>query len=224
MAVNETFGTLPVVDVAPLVTPEPARLAKVARQIEAACRGPGFFYVTGHGVPPELPARLAAACAAFFELPLAAKMEIAMAHGGPAWRGYFPVGTELTSSQPDLKEGLYFGAELGAEDPRVRAGLPLHGRNLFPPQVPGLRTAVLAYIDALTGLGQAVLRGVALSLGLDAEIPPLPGRAAVTEDGQQRWDGQNLHAFTGTYGDYLLNKVSKVFPELRREVLADEAP
>jgi hypothetical protein len=42
-----------------------------------------------------------------------------------------------------------------------------------------------------------------------------------------RWDGQNLQAFTGTYGDYLLakvSKVSKVFPQLRRHVLADEAP
>ena len=31
-------------------------------------------------------------------------------------------------------------------------------------------------------------------------------------------------AFTGTYGDYLLGKVSKVFPELRREVLTDTEP
>jgi isopenicillin N synthase-like dioxygenase len=341
MAVRDPFGTLPVVDVGPLVAPEPVRpaeLTQVARQIEAACRAHGFFYVTGHGVAPELLGRLAAACAAFFELPPAAKMEITMARGGPAWRGYFPVGAELTSGQPDLKEGLYFGAELGDEDPRVRAGLPLHGRNLFPRQVPGLRPAVLAYIDALTSLGQAVLRGVALSLGLDAdyfaagytadptvlfrvfrypasppgdggwgvgehtdyglltllaqdangglqvrtpsgwidapplegtfvanigdmldrltggwyrstphrvrnasgrdrlsypfffdpgftaEIPPLPGRAARAEGGQPRWDGQNLHAFTGTYGDYLLSKVSKVFPRLRREVLAEEAP
>jgi isopenicillin N synthase-like dioxygenase len=28
-----------------------------------------------------------------------------------------------------------------------------------------------------------------------------------------------LRAFTGTYGDYLLGKVSKVFPQLRRDVL-----
>jgi len=33
------------------------------------------------------------------------------------------------------------------------------------------------------------------------------------------WDGQDLRAFTGTYGDYLLGKVSKVFPQLRRDVL-----
>ena len=91
-----------------------------------------------------------------------------MERGGRAWRGYFPVGAELTSGRPDLKEGLYFGAELPADDPRVLAGLPLHGGNLFPRQVPRLRPLVLSYLDALTSLGQAVLRGVALSLGLDA--------------------------------------------------------
>ena len=59
-------------------------------------------------------------------------MEIAMARGGRAWRGYFPVGGELTSGKPDRKQGLYFGEELSADDPRVAAGLPLHGANLFP--------------------------------------------------------------------------------------------
>jgi isopenicillin N synthase-like dioxygenase len=339
MAVHGSAGSLPVIDVAPLVAGgPPGPLADVARQIETACREHGFFYVTGHGLEPGLLDRLAETSTAFFALPLAAKMEIAMAHGGRAWRGYFPVGAELTSGEPDLKEGLYFGAELGDDDPRVRAGLPLHGRNLFPEQVPDLRGAVLAYIDALTGLGQAVLRGAALSLGLDADyfaagytasptvlfrvfrypaapgqdsgwgvgehtdyglltllaqddngglqvrtpagwisapplagtfvanigdmldrltggwyrstshrvrnisgrdrlsfpffldpdftaqIPPLPGRAAVSSGGQARWDGQNLHAFTGTYGDYLLGKVSKVFPQLQRNVLSDHQP
>jgi isopenicillin N synthase-like dioxygenase len=105
---------LPVVDVAPLLAPQrfpdpaaPGLLAPVARQIEAACREHGFFYVTGHGVAPDLQSRLAAACTAFFALPPADKAEIAMARGGPAWRGWFPVGAELTSGQPDLKEGLY---------------------------------------------------------------------------------------------------------------------
>ena len=43
--------------------------------------------------------------------------------------------------------------------------------------------------------------------------------AAAGDDGRRRWDGQDLRAFTGTYGDYLLGKVSKVFPQLRRDVL-----
>jgi isopenicillin N synthase-like dioxygenase len=331
-------AALPVIDVGPLTGPAPvAARAAVAGQIQAACRDRGFFYLTGHGVPTRLQDQLAEASAEFFALPLPDKREIAMEHGGRAWRGFFPVGAELTSGRPDLKEGLYFGTELPADDPRVRAGLPLHGANLFPRQVPRLRPLVLAYLDALTGVGQAVLAGVALSLGLDAgyfatgytadptvlfrifhyppsspqtqdwgvgehtdyglvtllaqddsgglqiaapagngprwidappipgtlvcnigdmldrltggwyrstphrvrnlsghgrlsfpffldpgfaaEVPPLPGRAAAGDDGRRRWDGQDLRAFTGTYGDYLLGKVSKVFPQLRRDVL-----
>jgi isopenicillin N synthase-like dioxygenase len=325
---------LPVIDVGPLVGPgSAAARARVAGQIQAACRERGFFYVTGHGVPAGLLDQLAEASAEFFALPLADKLEIAMERGGRAWRGFFPVGAELTSGRPDRKEGLYFGAELADDDPRVQRGTPLHGRNLFPRQVPELRPLVLAYLDALTGVGQAVLRGVALSLGLApdyfaagytadptvlfrifsyppsppgddgwgvgehtdyglltllaqddsgglqvrspegwtdapplagtfvcnigdmldrltggwyrstphrvrnlsghsrlsfpffldpgfaAEVPPLPDRAAAGDDGRRRWDGQDLRAFTGTYGDYLLGKVSKVFPQLRQDVL-----
>ena len=68
-------------DVAPLRSTQAAGSAEVAGQIEAACREHGFFYVTGHGVAPALLARLTRACAAFFALPQAAKMEIAMARG-----------------------------------------------------------------------------------------------------------------------------------------------
>jgi isopenicillin N synthase-like dioxygenase len=334
MARAEASAALPVIDVRPLVDGGPATaMAAVAGQIQAACRKRGFFYITGHGVPASLLADLADASAEFFALPLPDKLEIGMERGGRAWRGYFPVGGELTSGRPDLKEGLYFGADIPDDDPRVLAGLPLHGRNLFPRKVPRLRALVLAYLDALTSAGQAVLAGVALSLGLDAayfaagctaeptilfrifnyppssaheeswgvgehtdyglvtllaqddsgglqvatsegwidappipgtlvcnigdmldrltggwykstphrvrnlsghgrlsfpffldpgfgaEVPPLPERAAAGDDGSRRWDGQDLRAFNGSYGDYLLGKVSKVFPQLSRDAL-----
>jgi isopenicillin N synthase-like dioxygenase len=325
---------LPIVDVSPLIgAGSRAEVDAVARRIEAACRDSGFFYVSGHGVPAQLVRRLDALSRAFFDLVQPEKMEIAMEHGGRAWRGYFPVGAELTSGRPDLKEGLYFGTELPITDERVRAGMPLHGPNLFPRQVPELRATVLGYLDALTVAAQAVLRGVALSLDLDgdyfavsytanptvlfrifhyppqtrtdegwgvgehtdyglltllaqddngglqvraqrgwvdappvphtfvcnigdmldrltggwyrstphrvrnvsgrdrlsfpfffdpdftAEVPPLPGRARVDGTGRSRWDGEDLQAFDGTYGDYLLGKVAKVFPQLREDVL-----
>lgn len=85
---------------------------------------------------------------------------------GRAWRGYFPVNGELTSGKPDLKEGLYFGQELSAEDPRVKAGTPLHGSNLFPTNPPEIKDIVLRYIDEITKLGQRILEAIALSLGL----------------------------------------------------------
>ncbi|MEV6149741.1 2-oxoglutarate and iron-dependent oxygenase domain-containing protein [Nonomuraea sp. NPDC052129] len=315
------MSELPVIDISPLLLSKDAGFRDkgvVAERIGAACRDSGFFYVSGHGVSPELVARLDAAARRFFELPVEVKNEISMERGGRAWRGFFPVGDELTSGRPDQKEGVYFGAEEPASE------LPLHGPNLFPEQVPELRAAVLDYLGTMTGVAQAVMSGIALSLelpedyfrtgyttdptilfrifhyppavpnkdewgvgehtdyglltlllqdgneglqvhtssgwidapplpgtfvcnigdmldkltgglyrstphrvrnlsgnerlsypfffdpGWDCEVPPLP----YTPGGRARWDGQDLRAFSGTYGDYLLAKVSKVFPHL----------
>ncbi len=52
-----------------------------------------------------------------------------------------------------------------------------------------------------------------------APMTPLPGQAVTSRaDGEARWDGTSVHAFSGTYGDYLLGKVSKVFPQLMAEI------
>ena len=217
------------------------------------------------------------------------------------------------------------------------AGTPLHGRNLFP-QRPDLRGAVLAWLDEMTRLAHALMRGIALSLGLEANYffdrytrdplilfrifnyPGIPARApssdrwgvgehtdygvltilkqddvgglqvksrggwidappvpdtfvcnigdmldrmtrglyrstphrvlnrsdvdrlsfpfffdpnfdvvvkpietlavdAFVDDRELRWDRSSVHAFDGTYGDYVLQKVGKVFPALTRSVL-----
>jgi isopenicillin N synthase-like dioxygenase len=310
-------GSLPIIDMT-----DPARAADA---IGRACRDLGFFYATGHGIGADTLAALDAASRRFFALPEARKMEIAMARGGRAWRGYFPVGGELTSGQPDRKQGLYFGEELGADDPRVAAGWPLHGANLFPDDVPELKPAVLRFMEEATRSAHGIMEGVALSLGLDAqyfrrtytarptllfrifeypagvdegwgvgehtdyglltllaqddngglqvktpngwieappiegalvcnigdmldrltggayrstphrvrnvsgrsrlsfpfffdpafdaEIAPLPARAG-RDDSAERWDRANVHEFRGAYGDYLMAKVSKVFPQL----------
>ena len=154
-------STLPVIDVSDLRAAAPA--------IDRACRENGCFLVSGHGVDPTLLARLVEAARRFFALPTEAKAEVAMVHGGRAWRGWFPTDGELTAGRPDHKEGVYLGRELPADDPRVQAGLPLHGPNLFPVAVPELRPAVLAWMDAMTELGQRLARGVALALGLEAD-------------------------------------------------------
>jgi isopenicillin N synthase-like dioxygenase len=54
-----------------------------------------------------------------------------------------------------------------------------------------------------------------------AEVRPieLPDAADVAADRRERWDGASVHDFTGTYGDYVLSKVSKVFPQLVRDAL-----
>ncbi|HEY0697671.1 MAG TPA: 2-oxoglutarate and iron-dependent oxygenase domain-containing protein, partial [Micromonospora sp.] len=170
MAIDAGNENLPVIDVSPLLDGgPPAAVAEAAGRIGAACRRTGFFYVTGHGVPAALLDRLDAAARRFFALPEEEKAGIAMARAGRAWRGWFPVGGELTSGRPDRKEGLYFGTELPPDDRRVRAGWPLHGPNLFPERVPELRALVLEHLDRMTRVGQAVLSGIARSLDLPAD-------------------------------------------------------
>jgi isopenicillin N synthase-like dioxygenase len=159
---------LPIVDVSALRSGDRAARARAANEIGDACREFGFFYATGHGIPDAAFAKLFELSHAFFALSEAEKMEIAMKHGGRAWRGYFPVEGELTSGVPDLKEGLYFGTELGEDDPRVQGGLPMHGANLFPARPRGLQSAVTTYINAATEAAHAIAEGIALSLGLDA--------------------------------------------------------
>ena len=161
---------LPIIDMAPLFgRDDSAGRVAVAGEIRAACRDSGFFYVTGHGVGDDTLAALETASRRFFALPEDKKAEIAMARGGSAWRGFFPVGGELTSGRPDIKEGLYFGSELPADHPRVAARWPLHGANLWPADVPALRPAVEAYMAGASRAAAALLEGIALALDLEPD-------------------------------------------------------
>ena len=143
--------------------------AMAARAIDAACRDTGFFCVTGHGVSPDLIDSLHKTARSLFALPPAAKERVEMSVGGRAWRGWFPLGGEVTNGIPDRKEGYYFGQELPATDQRVRDGWALHGANLFPQELPELRRIVLSWIAEMTRLGHLVLELVGLGLGLSAD-------------------------------------------------------
>jgi isopenicillin N synthase-like dioxygenase len=48
----------------------------------------------------------------------------------------------------------------------------------------------------------------------DAEVEAAVQAAGNDAAGRPRWDGADVHEFAGTYGDYLLRKVAKVFPDL----------
>src|SRR4029434_9236564 len=97
----------------------------LASQIGHACREYGFFYIVAHGVDEDLQQRLEQLSRQFCAQELDVKLQISMSRGGRAWRGYFPVGGELTSGKPDIKEGIYFGAELAADHLAVVGGEPL---------------------------------------------------------------------------------------------------
>src|SRR5260221_5903069 len=88
------FQKLPVVDVADLSSPEPARRRRAAEALGQATLETGFFYIVGHGVPPALGARLVEQAAAFFALPLERKLALHIGRSANH-RGYVPPGEEV---------------------------------------------------------------------------------------------------------------------------------
>ncbi|WP_372890948.1 isopenicillin N synthase family dioxygenase [Rhodosalinus sp.] len=139
----------------------------VAREIGAACRGPGFFLLTGHGIAPALIEAVFAQAARFFAAPEAEKVPLSIL-ANPHNRGWAAEGAEAldpASGQADRKEAFNIGLDLAADDPRVLAGEPFRGVNLWPDQ-PGFREAMLAYYDAALALGVDLHRAFARDLKL----------------------------------------------------------
>ena len=160
---------LPVINIAPLLdsASSDGQLAQVARELGEACREVGFFYITGHHISATLEDQLERVARDFFARSEAEKSLINMSRGGRAWRGWFKLGSELTSGLPDQKEGIYFGDELSSEHPEVMRGTPLHGPNLFADDE--MRAVVLSWMSEMSRVGHALMRGIALSLGLEAD-------------------------------------------------------
>ena len=64
-----SFLQLPVIDVHALRRGSAAQRQAVAAQLGLACETHGFFYITGHGIDPDLIDAVFAASRAFFDLP-----------------------------------------------------------------------------------------------------------------------------------------------------------
>jgi isopenicillin N synthase-like dioxygenase len=157
---------VPVLDVSGLRGTAADRRA-VAATLGEACRGPGFFLVTGHGIPATVTASLFAAARAFFGQDRAAKEALSIRRS-PHNRGYVALDEEqLDPTKPaDRKEAFNIGLDLAASDPEVVTGAPFRGVNRWPEGLPGFREAVMAHFDAAWALGRLLHRGFALDLGL----------------------------------------------------------
>lgn len=158
-------GEIPIIDVTGLRSGDPAAAAEAAKRLEAACGGIGFFYVTGHGIPPQVIADAFRSAEDFFALPLDTKMSFAMATRSRCFRGYSPVLSELADGKRNAYELLEFSVDLGEQDPDVVARKPMHGPNVWP-DLRDFRRRVSAYVEHQVGLGFDLMRGIALSLGL----------------------------------------------------------
>jgi isopenicillin N synthase-like dioxygenase len=162
---------LPELDLAPfMAAPHSARGLELVTELRDACHGPGFCYLVGHGVPPELDAAVMRVSREFFALPEAERRALSIARS-PHFRGYTVLGDERTKGISDWREQLDVGAEERAEvvtraDPPWRR---LRGPNQWPARLPAMQPTVLAWMRAMDRVGVAVLRALAVGLGQPLE-------------------------------------------------------
>ena len=159
---------VPVIDISTF-TPYSEKTHPAVLQLRQACINHGFFYIRGHKVSDQLQEDLLRISRLFFDQSVEEKMKISMQLAGNAWRGYFPLGDELTSGKPDMKEGLYFGIEHQEDDPHVKNEVVMYGKNLFPDNIPGFANIILNYMEEVTHLGHRLMNLMALSLDLDSD-------------------------------------------------------
>jgi isopenicillin N synthase-like dioxygenase len=160
-------STIPVIDIAPLLSGTPDGARETARRVGHACREIGFFYIIGHGIEPAMVAEVFSTAARFFTAPAAVKE--AVAYSGPGGnRGYIRLGGETLDpgKPPDVKEAFNVGLELAADDPDLLAGKPFRARNLWP-DMPGFRATMLDYFDRMWRLGRDLHRAFAFDLGFE---------------------------------------------------------
>lgn len=170
MAYAKQWTALPVLDLTRL-DGEPAERAAFLEELRATAYELGFFYVTGHGVDPELTSEVLAQARRFFALPEADKLAIEMVNS-PHFRGYNRKGMEYTRGQRDWREQLDIGAERPAPppDPTAPAWARLQGPNQWPAALPELRDTILRYQAATTELAIRLVRAFAAALGQDEAV------------------------------------------------------
>src|SRR3954452_3370607 len=129
--------SLPLLDVSRFR--EPARREAFLADLRHAAHDVGFFYVAGHGIPPEVTSGVLDAAREFFALPLERRLEIENVNS-PQFRGYSRVGTERTGGAADQRDQIDIGPERPAltDIPPDQAYLRLIGPNQWPSGVPGL--------------------------------------------------------------------------------------
>ena len=157
-----SFSEIPVLDLTSLTAGQDT--SQLAEDFAKAYRETGFGYVINHGVDPALIAEMFEQSKRFHALPLPAKQAIAL---NKAHRGYIAINTstDVTTdlaevTKPNQSASFMMMREDAVADPDVY----LSGPNQWP-ELDGFRDTCTAYVAAMTGLGQRLMRLALQALG-----------------------------------------------------------
>jgi isopenicillin N synthase-like dioxygenase len=156
--------SIPVIDIGPFLSGDPAGARAVAEAVRAACEGIGFFTVVGHRVPEALVDRLYADAREFFALPLEEKLRVKKPDGtnpkGFAAMGIKTVGKDRDPTlRPSLHESFAIGQIDVRDEPYYRnpAAGTAFTPNLWPERPADLKPALTTYYREMTRLSGQIL-------------------------------------------------------------------
>ena len=157
------YDEIPSLDLADFTGNDKAKKAKFVADLGAAYHNIGFVAIKNHFLTDDLQKRLYDAYKKFFALPDAVKqkyerMELA------GQRGYIGKGKEHAKGRNtgDLKEFFHVGQELN-EAQLKEEGYPA---NIWPSEIPELKSVSVEAYRALEKTGTFMLRAIALYLNL----------------------------------------------------------
>ena len=161
------FKRIPIIDIAPLVIPNDNSklIQKTGDEIRDACKNVGFFYIKNHQIPQSHLDSVIPSIQHFFNLSLHEKMKIHISKSDN-FRGYTPLGKELTNNKYDWHECVDFGLDLKPNDPEVISGKQLAGPNQWPENQRNFKKTLEKHWNLMIILGRMITQGLAISLGL----------------------------------------------------------
>lgn len=173
-------GYVPVIDISTSMGGDRVARQRVADAVARACETSGFFVVAGHGVEPDLVARMDQVSRAFFALPDEVKQRYSVEEGDPTIRGYYATPSYVAASNdvetaPDLCQ-LYTVCRLGEPGVATEASLGVDDYevwsrpNPWPSEVPAFQATWLEYYDVLEKLSAHLMELFALGLGLEPDF------------------------------------------------------
>jgi isopenicillin N synthase-like dioxygenase len=171
---HQSTDVFPVIDVGPLLdgAADPEARIAAAREIGQACRAGGLFYIHNHGIPEARRRAALQTARRFFALDPGRKAKLGIPPAGQ-FRGYVRLGGEVTQGQRDWHECIDLQplfrdgrpADVVGED-RLRCGHPLDDPGQWPDGFPDFREVMMRAWDDMWNLSEALVDGIALSLGL----------------------------------------------------------
>ena len=164
---------VPVIDIAPFLAGGAEDKARVAAEVDDACREIGFLVIAGHGVAQAQIDEMRRMTRAFFELPHWEKLRVKMPPD--RYRGLMTVGSEDTAysmdeeeNAPDWRESFVIGPHDHDYDEYHYGpqGWRFFAANLWPDRPAGMRPLWEVYYREMERLAGDLMRIFACALGL----------------------------------------------------------